>query len=109
LGLHSTDDETIAFINANYIPNANQTTLNTLAQLYPNDPAVGSPFNTGMRNQITPQWKRLSAFQGDLIFQGPRRLFINNRATKQPIWSFCECVHRMTATTWTLQTSIDSE
>jgi hypothetical protein len=91
LGLYSTDDETIAFIHANYIPNANKTTLDTLAQLYPNDPAAGSPFDTGTANQITPQWKRLAAFQGDLIFQGPRRLFIDNRAAKQPIWSFCEC------------------
>jgi len=83
-----TDDETLAYIHDNYLPNANQSTMEAIAKLYPSDLAAGSPFDTGSANAITPQFKRLSAFQGDLVFQGPRRLLIDERASKQPVWSF---------------------
>jgi len=88
LGNLSTDDEAIEYIKQNYAQKADQSTLDTIAKLYPSDPAVGSPFDTGNANQITPQWKRLAAFQGDFAFQGPRRHFMENTADRQPAWSF---------------------
>lgn len=36
--------------------------VNLLA-LYPQDPAAGSPFDTGEQNALTPQYKRLAALQ----------------------------------------------
>jgi acetylcholinesterase len=77
------------YIHQNYLPKANQSVINTVAQLYPSDPAAGSPFDTGDANAVTPEFKRLAAFQGDLVFQAPRRFFINERSSKQPIWAFC--------------------
>jgi acetylcholinesterase len=88
--LNRTDEEFIAYFHENYVPAANQSTLNTISQLYPSNPADGSPFNTGNASAITPQYKRLAAIQCDWTFGGPRRLFINSRASKQPIWAFCE-------------------
>jgi acetylcholinesterase len=88
--LNRTDEEFIEYFHKNYIPAANQSTLNTISQLYPSDPADGSPFNTGDANAITPEYKRLAAIQTDWMFSGPRRLFINSRASQQPIWAFCE-------------------
>jgi len=84
----TTDAEFLGYVQENYAPSATQADLNLIAQLYPSDPADGSPFGTGDANAITPQYKRLAAFQGDLVFHGPRRLFIGNRAARQPIWSF---------------------
>ena len=57
-------------------------------EAYPADLTQGSPFGTGILNALTPQSKRLAAMQGDLVFQGPRRFFLNATAAKQPTWSF---------------------
>jgi len=84
----TTDPEFLGYISEFYVPAANQTTLNTIAQLYPSDPADGSPYDTGDANAVTPEYKRIASFQGDFVFQGPRRLLLNKRASKQPIWSF---------------------
>ena len=56
--------------------------------LYPNDPAQGSPFGTGDEDQLSPQYKRMSAIQGDLVFQAPRRFFVDTVSSKQPTWFF---------------------
>ncbi|KAF8964271.1 Alpha/Beta hydrolase protein [Flammula alnicola] len=44
-------------------------TNNQLATLYPSDITQGSPFDTGILNALTPQFKRIAAFQGDGFFQ----------------------------------------
>ncbi|KAI0754512.1 carotenoid ester lipase precursor [Daedaleopsis nitida] len=56
--------------------------------LYTADVTKGSPFNTSLLNALTPQYKRIAAIQGDLVFQAPRRFFLQQRADKQPAWSF---------------------
>jgi acetylcholinesterase len=67
---------------------ANQSVIDNFGDLYPEDPTQGSPFDTGTANAITPEFKRFAAFQGDVVFQAPRRFFIQQRAAHQPIWSF---------------------
>lgn len=52
------------------------------------DPTQGSPFNTGRRNQLSPQFKRLAAIIGDLAFIAPRRYFAQVRSDKQPVYVF---------------------
>jgi acetylcholinesterase len=56
--------------------------------MYPQDIARGSPFGTGDQNAITPQFKRISAILGDLVFQAPRRFFLRHRSGKQKTWSY---------------------
>ncbi|RDX41381.1 carotenoid ester lipase precursor [Lentinus brumalis] len=56
--------------------------------LYPDDPAQGSPFGTGNDDQLAPMYKRMAAFQGDVVFQAPRRFFLEQRSSKQPAWSY---------------------
>ena len=71
--------------------------LARLLELYPSDPAAGSPFGTGDDNQFTPQFKRMAALQGDILFVAPRRLLTRTRAGAgagaggQAVYSFCEC------------------
>lgn len=38
----------------------------------------------------SPQFKRLAAFQGDLVFQAPRRFFMQAMSRTQKTYAFCE-------------------
>lgn len=86
----STSPQFTSYIQSIYLPLASPSQITSIASLYPSNPSSGSPFNTGPANAETPQFKRLASFQGDFLFQGPRRLFLDVRSGKQPIWSFCE-------------------
>ncbi|KAG6889632.1 hypothetical protein C0992_004523 [Termitomyces sp. T32_za158] len=67
-----------------------QDVIQQIETLYPQDITQGSPFDTGILNAITPQFKRIAAFMGDGVFQAPRRFFLQHRASKQPTWAFCQ-------------------
>jgi len=90
LGLSNitTDADFQAFIKSDEFPGASDTDIQALAALYPADPAAGSPFDTGENNAITPQFKRLSALQGDYAFQSVRRFLFNNQASKVPTFGY---------------------
>lgn len=88
--LRSSTDDFAGYLKGNYFPDASNGTIDTLMSHYPEDPATGSPFDTGDDFEITTVYKRMAAFQGDLIFQAPRRFFLSERSAKQPAWSFCE-------------------
>ncbi|KAJ3574887.1 hypothetical protein NP233_g1456 [Leucocoprinus birnbaumii] len=69
------------FIVANFSPPivqpaALQKATDKLLELYPDVPALGSPFNTGNDTfGLSSQFKRASAIQGDLVFTSQRRLW----------------------------------
>lgn len=84
----TTDDEAREYIEQYWLPRADPADLDELFELYPQDPTQGSPFDTGYLNAITPQFKRIAAFQGDAVFQGPRRFFMQQRDGKQDMWGF---------------------
>ncbi|KAI8986130.1 carotenoid ester lipase precursor [Trametes punicea] len=84
----TTKSELRTYIMSNYMPNATDEDLDQLLTLYPADSTQGSPFDTGVLNALTPEYKRIAAMQGDLVFQAPRRFFLQNRSAKQPTWSF---------------------
>ena len=62
--------------------------MDKLLVLYPQDPTQGSPFDTGTQNALTPEFKRIAALLGDLIFQAPRRWLLYNVSGKQNTWSY---------------------
>ncbi|KAH9910401.1 carotenoid ester lipase precursor [Epithele typhae] len=74
---------TRSILKSNYFPTASDADIQRLLELYPADPAAGSPFGTGDANAFTPEYKRLAAFQGDFIFRAPARFLLNQRASKQ--------------------------
>ncbi|KAJ6588621.1 Alpha/Beta hydrolase protein [Mycena capillaripes] len=83
----TTDAEFLEYVHSNYLP---ATTLEQIAQigeLYPDDPTQGSPLDTGT-NAVTPEFKRLAAFQGDLVLMGPRRFFLEQASKTQNAWSW---------------------
>ncbi|KAJ7119782.1 carotenoid ester lipase precursor [Mycena epipterygia] len=84
----STDAQFINYVQTFWIPEASAAQGVTLNTLYPSDIIDGSPFDTGLLNGITPQFKRIAAFQGDGVFQAPRRFFQQTRSGKQNQWAF---------------------
>ncbi|KAK5112454.1 hypothetical protein LTR62_004210 [Meristemomyces frigidus] len=72
-------------------PNAKADVTGLLAQ-YPDQPLLGqpagSPFDTGALNNIYPQYKRIAAVLGDIVFTITRRTYLHNVAQKVPAWSY---------------------
>lgn len=51
--------------------------LEPILAFYPSDPKLGSPFFTGPETfGLSSNYKRLSSFIGDILFQAPRRHFL---------------------------------
>ncbi|KAK7458144.1 hypothetical protein VKT23_010052 [Stygiomarasmius scandens] len=84
----TTEAEIREYLKTVILPTISNNDLDALLEAYPQDITQGSPFNTGFLNVITPQFKRIAAFQGDVVFQAPRRFFFENLDGKQPIWAF---------------------
>ncbi|KAF9018985.1 alpha/beta-hydrolase [Hymenopellis radicata] len=84
----TTDAQVKEYLQTILLPNAPEADIDSLMDLYPQNPAVGSPFDTGLLNIVSPQFKRFAALQGDAVFQAPRRFFINALSGKQDIYTF---------------------
>ncbi|KIM94535.1 hypothetical protein OIDMADRAFT_149269 [Oidiodendron maius Zn] len=67
-------------------PMATSEEMDCLAELYPQDPTAGSPFDTGILNSITPQYKRIAAWTGDYSFEAQRRQLLSN--APGPKWTY---------------------
>jgi acetylcholinesterase len=87
--MRSTTDELRKYLAEFYFPGANTSSIDKILALYPADPAQGSPFDTGDMDEITPQYKRISALLGDIVFQAPRRFYLKHRSSRQPTFAFC--------------------
>lgn len=74
-------------------PNATALAEGLMAT-YPDDPRggqpAGSPFDTGSNNNLYPQYKRLAAVSGDLVFNLPRRIFLRALSVGSGVttWSY---------------------
>ncbi|KAJ4494661.1 carotenoid ester lipase precursor [Lentinula edodes] len=84
----TTQSDLATYVQTIFLPNISDSDLAELLTEYPADITEGSPFDTGILNAITPEFKRIAAFQGDAVFQAPRRFFLQSLSGKQPIWSF---------------------
>lgn len=87
--LNVTSDQAFQeYVKTFWLPNASDDQISQVVKDYPQDPSDGSPFNTSIASAVTPQYKRMAAFQGDATFQAPRRYFLHQRVGKQPTWSY---------------------
>ncbi|KAF8172558.1 carotenoid ester lipase precursor [Mycena galopus ATCC 62051] len=84
----TTDEEFLDYAHSNYFPAASQDQIAEIGQLYPADVTQGSPFNTGTANALTPEYKRLAAFQGDLLITSPRRFLLERASSTQSVWAW---------------------
>ncbi|KAF9046245.1 carotenoid ester lipase precursor [Panaeolus papilionaceus] len=85
----TTESQLKNYIKTVFLPGVTDAQLDKLADLYPGDITQGSPFNTGILNALTPQFKRIAAFQADGVFQAPRRWMLQNTLPTNPnVWAF---------------------
>ena len=83
-----TDDEVRQYLQQYYFPKANTSLLDDILTGYPEDPSLGSPFDTGSNNTLTPENKRIAAILGDLLFQAPRRFLLQERLGSAEAFAF---------------------
>ncbi|KAI0942552.1 hypothetical protein AcW1_003149 [Taiwanofungus camphoratus] len=84
----TTDEEFLSYVHSNYIPDASTSSIVAIGEAYSEDPSLGSPFGTGNAYNLTPQYKRLAAFQGDFVFQAPRRFYLGTLSRSQDAWAY---------------------
>ncbi|KAF9483724.1 alpha/beta-hydrolase [Pholiota conissans] len=83
IGSIKTDAQFTEWIKSSWIPDATDAEkANVTDHQYINDVSKGSPFGTNTLNQYNSntQYKRIAAFQGDMVFQAPRRFFVKELA-----------------------------
>lgn len=86
----STSAEFSSYLRQFFFANP-QARVEDFVALYPDDPAAGSPFGTGTDNDVSSQFKRVSALLGDAVFTLTRRVVLNVTATvapEVPSWSY---------------------
>ncbi|KIM54010.1 hypothetical protein SCLCIDRAFT_137679 [Scleroderma citrinum Foug A] len=86
----TTSDQFLEYVQTNFLVGLSESDINLVGKLYPDDPTQGSPFGIGMNDTLTyvPEYKRISAFLGDLYFQAPRRHALSIMSTTQNVWSY---------------------
>lgn len=85
-----TNEEFADYLAQTWFPGASPDDFQKLLKLYPSDPAAGSPFGTGDANAFTPEYKRISAVQGDWYFNAPRRQLLDRLSWKHKWYNFCK-------------------
>lgn len=87
----TTTADLVTYLSTIFFHDATIGQLESLVATYPDDPSAGSPFNTGILNSVYPQYKRLAALLGDLVFTITRRVFLSithDVAPSVPSWSY---------------------
>ncbi|PFH47077.1 hypothetical protein AMATHDRAFT_153021 [Amanita thiersii Skay4041] len=84
----TTDQEVEQYLKTVFFPGVSDADISALSAAYPSDITQGSPYDTGILNALTPQFKRIAAVNGDGVFQAPRRFFLNQLSGKQNTWVF---------------------
>jgi carboxylesterase type B len=87
----STTDQLVEYLSTVFFHDATVEQVQALVATYPDNPAAGSPFNTGELNEIYPQYKRLAAILGDVAFTLARRIFLDIASSVRPSvpsWSY---------------------
>ncbi|KAK7723915.1 hypothetical protein SLS64_000246 [Diaporthe eres] len=87
----TTTQDLLEYLATYYFKSASNEQLTALLETYPQDITQGSPFRTGILNEVYPQFKRISALLGDLVFTLSRRGFLENTNAANPSvpsWSY---------------------
>ncbi|KAH8099439.1 Alpha/Beta hydrolase protein [Cristinia sonorae] len=83
-----TTEELHTYLSTYFFLNATRDEIDDLLGVYPDDPTLGSPFNTGQLNALSPQSKRIAAIIGDIVFESPRKQWLERLAGSQDVWTF---------------------
>lgn len=84
----STTAQLVTYLQSYFPSPVGQALIPGFVATYPDDPAAGSPFNTGVLYNIYPQFKRLAAILGDVTFTLTRRSYLATVSQTVPSWSY---------------------
>lgn len=87
----SSTEKIVDYLKDLYFHNTDVAILTEFVETY--DPAIwsGSPFNTGLLNEVYIGFKRLAAILGDVVFTLTRRIFLQHAVAVNPdvpAWSY---------------------
>ncbi|KAG9236838.1 lipase 3 precursor [Amylocarpus encephaloides] len=77
-----------SYLKDYFFGDASAAQMTSLVATYQNVATDGSPFRTLFLNNWYPQFKRIAAILGDLVFTLTRRVFLNTVADEVPAWSY---------------------
>ncbi|KAK4447432.1 Alpha/Beta hydrolase protein [Podospora aff. communis PSN243] len=81
----------VSYLSTIFFHGATNKQMNDLVNTYDDNLLAGSPFRTGLFNEIYPGFKRLAAILGDLVFTLSRRVFLAECLKANPdvpSWSY---------------------
>ncbi len=85
-------DKLVTYLNSVIFTTATRAKVQGLVDTYPYPYVVcGSPFRTGILNDLYPGFKRLAAVLGDMALTLSRRIFLQSATTNNPTvpaWSY---------------------
>lgn len=81
-----TEEAFKSYFQSTWWPHATSAEIDRVAELYPQDPAAGSPFNTSDLWNVTPNFKRIAALIGDYSFEAQRRNLLEHHPG--PAWNY---------------------
>ena len=87
----TTEDELVEYLHGYYYWNLTPNLAHEFISHYANDEVDGSPFGTGALYRIYPQFKRLAAILGDIVFTITRRVVLEilaEQSPQVPTWSY---------------------
>ncbi|TVY78429.1 putative secreted lipase, partial [Lachnellula suecica] len=87
----TTTTDVVNYLSDVFFADASTAQLEELAATYADTTTDGSPFRTGLLNDLYPQFKRVAAILGDLTFTLTRRAFLNIATSVNPdvpFWSY---------------------
>lgn len=86
-----TTDSIAATLTNLQFSHVNKSEVLDFVDLYPGAPSAGSPFGTGIFNELYPGFKRFAAVVGDAVFTLTRRIYLPMMLQSYPdtpIWSY---------------------
>ncbi|KAI0142285.1 sterol esterase [Hypoxylon sp. NC0597] len=84
-------DQLVDYISKIFFPGVDRDDVVGLVNSYDSSITAGSPFNTGILNNVYPEFKRLAAILGDMVFTLTRRIFLRVTLSANPnvpSWSY---------------------
>lgn len=87
----NTNEQFVDYLSDLYFSHASKEQLTELVNLYNPGIIQGSPFRTGILNELYPGFKRNAAILGDLVFTLTRRVVLDIATTVKPdlqAWSY---------------------
>ncbi|KAK0625075.1 Alpha/Beta hydrolase protein [Bombardia bombarda] len=87
----TTTPKLVQYLSSVFFSSATAAQLTTLVSTYDAFLTEGSPFRTGILNEVYPGFKRIAAILGDLVFTLTRRAFLNLALASNPsvpAWSY---------------------